>query len=45
VVFANSVLDLIGHTPVLRLNRITGPQDAEVYVKLEGFNPGGEYQR
>lgn len=41
MVFANSVLDLIGHTPVLRLNRITGPHDAEVYVKLEGFNPGG----
>jgi cysteine synthase len=38
---ANSVLELIGHTPVLKLNRLTGPADADVFVKLEGFNPGG----
>jgi cysteine synthase len=37
----NSVLELIGNTPVLRLNRMAGSDEAEVLVKLEGFNPGG----
>ncbi len=34
-------LDLIGHTPVFRLNRIPGPHDAEIWAKLENYNPGG----
>jgi cysteine synthase len=38
---ARTSLDLIGHTPVIRLNRIPGPDDAEVWAKLENFNPGG----
>jgi cysteine synthase len=37
----NSVTDLIGGTPLLRINRLTGPNDAEVLVKLESFNAGG----
>ncbi|MDR6224825.1 cysteine synthase A [Desmospora profundinema] len=37
----NRITDLVGATPVVRLNRMTGPEDAEVYVKLESFNPGG----
>jgi cysteine synthase A len=37
----SSPLELIGHTPVVRLNRIPGPDDAEVWAKLENFNPGG----
>ena len=37
----NSVLELIGETPVIKLNRMHGADQAEVYVKLEGFNPGG----
>jgi cysteine synthase A len=37
----NSILDLIGETPVVRLNRLVGKRDAEVFVKLEFFNPGG----
>jgi cysteine synthase A len=36
-----TVLDLIGNTPLMKLNRLVGPDDAEVWVKLEGFNPGG----
>jgi cysteine synthase A len=36
-----TVLDLIGNTPLVKLNRLIGPEDAEVWVKLEGFNPGG----
>src|SRR5208282_2341812 len=38
---ASTPLDLIGHTPVLRLNRIPGPHDAEIWAKLENYNPGG----
>lgn len=38
---ANSVTDLIGHTPLLKLNRVTDGVAAEVVVKLELFNPGG----
>lgn len=37
----NSVLDLIGQTPVVRLNRMVDDNDAEVYVKLEKYNPAG----
>ncbi len=35
----NSVLDAIGYTPLVRLNRLPSPQSAEVLVKLEAFNP------
>lgn len=35
----NSVTELIGDTPAVRVNRLTGKADAEVYVKLEYFNP------
>jgi cysteine synthase A len=38
---ADSVLDLIGFTPMVRLHRMTGPEDAEVVVKLEAYNPAG----
>ncbi|OYD07835.1 cysteine synthase A [Paludifilum halophilum] len=38
---ADRITDLVGQTPLVRLNRLTGPEDAEVYVKLEYFNPGG----
>ena len=31
---------LIGHTPVVRLERVVEPDSAEVWVKLEGMNPG-----
>ncbi|AIY07048.1 cysteine synthase A [Planococcus sp. PAMC 21323] len=36
----NSITDLIGQTPIVKLNRLTGPEDADVYLKLEYFNPG-----
>ena len=32
---------LIGHTPLVRLERVVPPDSAEVWVKLEGQNPGG----
>ena len=37
----NTVLDAIGHTPLIRLNRMVGPESAEVLVKFEGLNVGG----
>ena len=38
---ASSVLDLIGNTPLVRINNLTGPDDATLYAKLEWFNIGG----
>ncbi len=38
---ANSITDLIGGTPLLKLGRITEDAQAKVIVKLELFNPGG----
>ncbi|MBC7189867.1 cysteine synthase A, partial [Candidatus Aerophobetes bacterium] len=38
---AGSVLELIGSTPLVKLNKLPGREDATVYVKLECFNPGG----
>ena len=37
----NSVLEAIGHTPMIRLQHLTGPDDAEILVKFEGLNVGG----
>ena len=39
-IVGNSIADLIGRTPIVKLNRMTGADDAEVYLKLEYFNPG-----
>jgi len=36
-----SVFELIGNTPMVKLNKLTKPGYADVYVKLESFNPGG----
>jgi len=38
---ARSILDLIGSTPVVKLRNVPGKNDAEVWAKLEAFNPGG----
>jgi cysteine synthase A len=37
---ANNITELIGETPMVKLNRLVGKEDAEVYLKLEFFNPG-----
>lgn len=37
----NSLLEMIGQTPVVKLNTLPDASGAEVYVKLEGKNPGG----
>jgi cysteine synthase A len=36
----DSVLELIGNTPMVRLRRISGGDAADVFAKLEFFNPG-----
>ncbi|MEM2994787.1 MAG: PLP-dependent cysteine synthase family protein [Candidatus Bathyarchaeia archaeon] len=41
MIVANSVLDLIGKTPMVRMNKLTGPDDATLYAKLEWYNIGG----
>lgn len=38
---ANNIFELIGQTPVVRLNKLPEEGSAEVWVKLEYFNPGG----
>ncbi|EDW19887.1 cysteine synthase A [Bacillus sp. FSL K6-4563] len=37
---ANSVFELIGNTPVVKLNRLVDEDSADVYLKLEYMNPG-----
>lgn len=37
----NNILEAIGHTPMIRLNRINKPGNAEILVKFEGLNVGG----
>ena len=36
-----NVLDAIGHTPIVRLNKMTDENSAEILVKIEGLNVGG----
>lgn len=38
---AENVLELIGSTPMVKLNKIVEEGMAEIYAKLESFNPGG----
>jgi cysteine synthase A len=38
---ANNIAELIGNTPLVRLNRLPDQNGATVYVKLEYFNPSG----
>ncbi|MBR4363272.1 MAG: cysteine synthase A [Ruminococcus sp.] len=37
----NNIIEAIGHTPMIRLNRMNKPGNAEVLVKFEGLNVGG----
>lgn len=38
---ASSITELIGRTPLLRLNRLSDETGVEIYGKLESVNPGG----
>jgi len=37
----STIDQFIGHTPMVRLQRLVGPEHAEVWIKIEGMNPGG----
>lgn len=37
----DNILETIGHTPMVRINRIVNKPGVNVYAKLEGFNPTG----
>ncbi|MBU5488908.1 cysteine synthase A [Clostridium sp. MSJ-8] len=37
----NNVIEMIGNTPLLKLNRLVDENSADVYMKLEKGNPGG----
>ncbi len=39
--YHETVLSAIGHTPLVKLQKLAGPDDATVLVKLEYLNPGG----
>jgi cysteine synthase len=36
-----SIMNLVGNTPIVKLNRVADPNGASVFVKLEGYNPAG----
>lgn len=38
--YVNSITELIGRTPIVKLNHVGDENSAEVFVKLEYFNPG-----
>ncbi|MFA6715281.1 MAG: cysteine synthase family protein [Victivallales bacterium] len=42
--YANSMLELIGNTPLLKLNKVGKGLPANVFVKLEYLNPSGSYK-
>ncbi len=37
----NNILEAMGHTPIIRLQRLADPDGAEILVKFEGLNVGG----
>ncbi len=39
-----SMLDMVGKTPVVKLNKVVPEDAADVFVKLEWFNPTGSYK-
>jgi len=39
--FDQTVLDIIGHTPIVKLQKVATQVESEIYVKLEYMNPGG----
>lgn len=41
MIVAESITDLIGKTPLVKINRLTEPDDATIYAKLEWYNIGG----
>lgn len=42
--YINSMLEVIGNTPLLKLNKVAKDVEANVFVKLEHLNPSGSYK-
>lgn len=42
--YINSITEAIGHTPLLKLNRVGRGAGGDVFVKLEHLNPSGSYK-
>lgn len=42
--YINSVLEAIGDTPLLKLNKVADSEHANVFIKLEHLNPSGSYK-
>jgi cysteine synthase A len=42
--YVNSMLEVIGNTPLLKLNRVGADVKANIFVKLEHLNPSGSYK-
>jgi cysteine synthase A len=40
----SAMLGAIGNTPIVRLSRLPEPDSAEIWVKLESYNPTGSYK-
>ncbi len=36
----NSILEMVGNTPIVKLNRVVDEEMADIYLKLEFYNPG-----
>jgi cystathionine beta-synthase len=41
MIVANDITELVGKTPMVRINKLVGPNASKVYAKLEFMNPGG----
>ena len=39
--FNQNILDVIGNTPIVKLNKVGNHVSSDIYVKLEYLNPGG----
>jgi len=37
----NNILETIGRTPLVKINKLVGKEDATLIAKLESFNPAG----
>ncbi|MFX0202917.1 MAG: PLP-dependent cysteine synthase family protein [Candidatus Hodarchaeota archaeon] len=42
--YVNNMLQLIGNTPIMKLNKVSKDVEASVFVKLEFLNPSGSYK-
>ena len=41
---AENILETIGNTPIVRINRLNPNPNVTIYAKLEGFNPNRQHQ-